>query len=160
MLRACNLKTFFLAQDAAIGDVTEESIFHNLSASRYYVFFLTSSVSDIDEKGTTFCKEWKHAWNGYAFSKVHDIVLINFDLLRFSTIKDRRMKATCIKGLGHVVNFSDAGFKSKIVLWTDQTLACLFMIWLPVKQFQTRNRPEQELARILAGFSSPAPNVD
>ena len=63
MLRACNLKPFFLAQDAAIGDVTAENIIHNLSASRYYVFFLTSSVSDIDEKGRTFCIEWKHAWN-------------------------------------------------------------------------------------------------
>ena len=115
MLSACNLKPFFLAQDAAIGDVTEESIIHNLSASRYYVFFLTSSVSDIltYEKGRTFCIEWKHAWNRYAFSKGHDIVLINFDLLRFSNIKDRRMKA--IKAFGHVVNFSDVDFKSKMI---------------------------------------------
>ena len=53
-----------------------------------------------------------------AFSKVHDIVLINFDLLRFSTIKDRRMKA--IKAFGHVVNFSNVGFKRKIIKLLDK----------------------------------------
>ena len=116
MLRACKLKPFFLAQDAAVGDVTEESIIHSLSASRIFVFFLTNS--NINEQGSTFFKEWKYAWNKYLFSKVHDIVLINFDLLRFSKIKDRRMKA--IKAAGHVVNFSDVDFKIKLIKLLDK----------------------------------------
>uniref|UniRef100_A0A8W8K311 TIR domain-containing protein n=1 Tax=Magallana gigas TaxID=29159 RepID=A0A8W8K311_MAGGI len=127
MLKAFHLKPFLLAQDSEFGEVLEESIIHNLDASRIYVFFLSSTVLFVGEDNSTFWKEWKHAWNKYAFSTVHDIVLINFDLLRLSDLRDKRMET--IMAVGHHVDFSNVDFKTQILKLLDKRSGQLPHIW-------------------------------
>lgn len=127
LLKAFQLKPFLLAQDSEFGEVLEESIIHNLEASRIYVFFLSSTVSFVGEDNSTFWKEWKHAWNKYAFSRVHDIVLINFDLLRLSDLKDKRIRT--LLAIGNQVKFSDVDFKRKILKFLDKRSGQLPPIW-------------------------------
>ncbi|XP_048751875.2 slit homolog 2 protein-like [Ostrea edulis] len=110
MLQTSRLKTFLLVRDSDIGGVTEECVIKKINDSGTFVFFLTSSTSI--ENGSIFAIEWRHAWRRYKSVNFYDIVLINFDLLRMSDIKDQRIKA--ISAVGHSVHFSDIAFSKKV----------------------------------------------
>jgi Leucine-rich repeat (LRR) protein len=113
MLQKLRLTTYLLVRDSEVGDVTEECIIQKINDSGTFVFFLTSSTSI--ESGSVFAVEWRHAWNRYKSVSFYDIVLINFDLLRMSDIKDQRIKA--IKAVGNNVQFSDVDFRKKVEIF-------------------------------------------
>jgi hypothetical protein len=113
MLQKLRLTTFLLVRDSEIGDVTEECIIQKINDSGTFVFFLTSSASI--ENGSVFAIEWRHAWNRYKSVSFYDILLINFDLLRMSDIKDQRIKA--ISAVGNSVQFSDVDFSKKVEIF-------------------------------------------
>lgn len=110
MLENFPLKTFILIRDSDVGDVIEECIIKNMNSSKTYVFFLTNTA--LDERESIFGKEWKHAWSNYKSKGGHDIILINFDLLRLVDVKDQYMKAHM--ACGKCVNFYRPGFISRI----------------------------------------------
>jgi hypothetical protein len=104
------LKTFILIRDSDVGDVIEECIIENMNSSKTYVFFLSHDV--FNESESLFRKEWKHAWSNYKSNKGHDIILINFDLLRLTDVKDQWMKAHMV--CGKCVNFCRPDFKDRM----------------------------------------------
>lgn len=104
------LKTFILLRDSDVGDVIQECIIENMNSSKTYVFFLTNAV--LNERDSIFGKEWKHAWSNYKSKRGHNIILINFDLLRLTDVKDQCMKANM--ACGNCVNFYRPGFTARI----------------------------------------------
>lgn len=104
---------FIPPRDLALGSVRSEEAAWQISASRYYITFL--SLRYLDEDVSETRSEWRCIWNGYLSDNRKELLVLNYDLLKLSDVTCSKMRA--VMRAGNVVDF-DAGentILSKIV---------------------------------------------
>lgn len=111
MLEEHGYNVYYPLRDSLVGYPKEELMLRNLQDSRNYVFFITS-ITDTFSESFEFL-EWTRAWDKYREDFQRNIILINFDLVRASEVKDSRLRAYIV--MGNYVDICDRNIYKKVL---------------------------------------------